>query len=178
VLRDWFRRGKARRLAALDARAPWVREQTLQIVRELTAPLADAGRAHLEWTAPAPDDEGLAGGMVELVPVNAGAAPVQVVPDPALVTLLVGPRGYAHELVVDEDGEWRRELRACVEAIVDGRYRESASPGRISRRVVTMTFELLHGDDIVVKHHDLTELDPGEDEEQLPAERRFESYRS
>jgi hypothetical protein len=76
--------------------------------------------------------------------------------------------------VVDDDGHWKRELRACLEAVVEWRYRESASAGRLSRQVVKMTFEMPDGDDIVVKHHELFELEPGEDEP--PAERRFSSY--
>jgi hypothetical protein len=150
-----------------------VREAVFDVVGELAAPLVEQGLARLEWTEPDSEDEWLADGAVELVPVNEAAAKVAVAPGPALVTLLLGPRGNSHELVVDDDGAWQRELRACLEAIVEGRYRESSSPGRVSRQIVTMTFEMPDADDIVVKHHELFELDPGEEP---VAERRFASY--
>jgi hypothetical protein len=174
VLREWFRRREDRRRAELDARAPWVREQAFEVVRDLAAPLVETGRARLDWTALNPKDDWLADGKVALVPTNPAAASVEVFPAPSLVTMLVGPRGNSHELVVDDEGWWRRELRVCLEALVNGRYRESASPGRVSRQVVTMTFELPDGDDIVVKHHELFELDPREREP--AAQQRFASY--
>jgi hypothetical protein len=174
LLLDWLRQREARRRAELDARAPWVRERAYEVVRELAAPLVQAGRVRLDRIAPDPEEEWLADGKIALVPANDEAAAVEVFAEPALVTLLVGPRGNSHELVVDAEGAWQRELRTCLEAIIDGRYRENAAPGRLSRQVVTMTFEIPGGDDIVVKHHELFQLDPGEDEP--PAERRFAGY--
>jgi hypothetical protein len=95
--------------------------------------------------------------------------PRQAFPDPGLVTLLVGPHAHAHELVIDSD-DWQDELRSCLQAVIDGRYRERTERGRISRRVVTMTFEQPGGRDIVVKHFTLD----GDDEPL--GERRFASY--
>jgi hypothetical protein len=174
VLREWLKRREARRRAELDARAPWVRERRLEIVRELATPLVEAGRARLDWTVPNPEDEWLADGRLELVPTNDAAASVQVFPEPGLVTLLVGPRGHSHELAPDAGDQWQRELRACLEAIIEGRYRETASRGRLFRLVVTMTFEMPDAADIVVKHYELPDLDPGEEEP--PTQRRFASY--
>jgi hypothetical protein len=76
--------------------------------------------------------------------------------------------------VVDHDGEWKRELRACLEAVVDGRYRESASRGFVWREVLTMTFEMPGRRDVVVKHFDLTDADPPESGSR--GERRFAPY--
>lgn len=152
-----------------------MRETTFRIAQELAAPLVEQGLARLEVTEPDPDDEWLSDGAVELVPSNAAAASVEVIPAPALVVLLVGPEGNGHEVVVDKDGQWQLELRACLQAVIDGRYRESAVRGRISREVLTMTFELPAEDDIVVRHHDMTEPDSDEEAE-VPRERRFASY--
>jgi hypothetical protein len=175
VLREWFKRKDARRRAELEARAPRVREEALEVMRRVAAPLVEAGHARLTWTPPDREDEWLEDGRADLVPAKDEAAAVQVFPEPALVTLLVGPRGHAHEIVVDVEGEWREEFRACLEAVVNGRYSESSSPGRLSRTVLTMTFDIPQGNDIVVKHHVLFEPDPGE-EEDAPADRRFPSY--
>jgi len=151
-----------------------VRETTYELVRELATPLVEQGLARLDWTEANPRDEWLAGGAVTLVPANDEAASVEVVPGPAWVNLGLGPHGNSHEVVIDKEGQWERHLRACVEAVIEGRYRESASPGRISPRVVTMTFEMPAKADIVVKHHVLYELEA--DEEEPPAERHFASY--
>lgn len=154
-----------------------MRETTFRIAQELAAPLVEQGLARLEVTEPDPDDEWLSDGAVELVPSNAAAASVEVIPAPALVVLLVGPDGNGHEVVVDKDGQWQLELRACLKAVIDGRYRESAVRGRVSRQVLTMTFELPAEDDIVVRHHDMTEPDSDE-EAKVPRERRFAGYAS
>ena len=149
-------------------------EQALELVRELALPIVEAGHARLDWTDPKPDDDWFAYGEVALVPTATAAAGVVVSPHTHLVTLLVGPRGNSHELVVDRKGLWLGELRACLQAVIAGRYRESAAPGKVSRQVVTMTFEVPDGNDIVVKHHELFELDTGEQE--APRERRFSAY--
>jgi hypothetical protein len=154
----WFRRAERRR-QEMEKRLPALRAPAFDVVRDLAAPLVEQGVARLEWREPehpALDPE------VELTPANEAAAPVIVSPGPGLVTLLVGPSGYSHELVPDRDGDWQHELRACLEAVVDGRYRESASRGFISREVLTMTFEMLDRRDVVVKHFDMTDADPPE----------------
>jgi hypothetical protein len=87
------------------------------------------------------------------------------------VTLLVGPLGKAHEVAIDKHGLWERQLRVCLEAVATGRYRERSKRGRISRRVVTMTFELPGERDIVVKHFELD----GDTSEPL-GERAFPGY--
>jgi hypothetical protein len=171
MLRKWLKRRGEQRRAELEARAPWVREATVSAVHEVAAPLVARGLARVEWTEPGPEDDD---GYIALVPANDAAAVVVVAPGPAFVTMLVGPDENSHELVVDDDGDWQRELRACLEAVIEGRYRETASPGWVSRRVVTMTFEIPDGNDVVVKHHDLTEGDHGEEEP--PPERRFAGY--
>lgn len=84
-------------------------------------------------------------------------------------TLLIGPLGHAYELVIDSD-DWHEELRSCLQAVIDGRYRERTEQGHISRRVVTMTFEQPGGPDVVVKHFTLD----GDDKPM--GERRFASY--
>jgi hypothetical protein len=76
--------------------------------------------------------------------------------------------------VVDRDAEWKRELLTRLEAVVEGRYRESASPGRLFRIVLTMTFEMPDGRDLVVKHFDVSEPEPRE--EDPPPEGRFAPY--
>jgi hypothetical protein len=68
VLREWLKRWNERRRAALDARAPVVRQTTFEAVREVASPLVEQGLARLEWTEPDPEDDWLADGAVELVP--------------------------------------------------------------------------------------------------------------
>ena len=172
MLNRWLTRRRERRTERLAALAASARMRTFDIVQELAAPLVADGLARLEWTEPDPSDESFANGAVDLIPANDDAAPIQVFPDPGLVTLLVGPRRHAHELVIDSD-DWQDELRSCLQAVIDGRYRERTERGHISRRVVTMTFEQPGGRDVVIKHFDLT-LDC--DDEPL-GERRFASYR-
>lgn len=172
MLNRWLTRRHERRTQRLAALAASARARTFDIVQELAAPLVADGLARLEWTEPDPNDESFANGAVDLIPANDDAAPIQVFPDPGLVTLLIGPQGHAHELVIDSD-HWQEELRSCLQAVIDGRYRERTEQGHISRRVVTMTFEQPGGHDVVVKHFDFT-VDG--DDEPL-GERRFASYR-
>jgi hypothetical protein len=90
------------------------------------------------------------------------------------VTLLVGPRGSSHEIVGDKAGRWQAGLRCCLEAVVEGRYREKRSRGRLAREVLTMTFELPGTRNIIVKHVDMTAEEP--DAVGRYGERRFEGY--
>lgn len=159
--------GERRRVEA-DARAERVRERTFAVVRAVAEALVNEGRARLEWTEPTPEEPD---GAVKFVPTRTDAAPVEVWPGPSFVTLLVGPVGNSHEVVIDKDGLWERELRVCLEAVAEGRYREWSEEGRVSRRVVTMTFELPGERDIVVKHF---ELDA--DESEPLGERGFPGY--
>jgi hypothetical protein len=76
--------------------------------------------------------------------------------------------------VVDKTGWWQAELRACLEAVVGGRYREKRSRGRLAREVLTMTFEVPGTRNMTVKHFDLTADEP--DEVERRGEHRFDGY--
>jgi hypothetical protein len=168
------RRRAARRQARIAAETPRIRETTFQIVREVTAPLVEAGVARLQWTEPTERDDWYADGAVKLIPAKDSAAAVEVFPEFGIVTLLVGPRGSSHEIVVDKAGRWQAGLRCCLEAVVEGRYREKRSRGRLAREVLTMTFELPGTRNIIVKHVDMTAEEP--DAVGRYGERRFEGY--
>jgi hypothetical protein len=173
-MRDRLRRRAARRQAQIAAETPRIRETTFQIVREVGAPLVEAGLARLEWTEPTEGDDWYADGAVKLIPAKDSAAAVEVFPEFAIVTLLVGPRVSSHEVVVDKMGRWQAELRGCLEAVVGGRYREKRSRGRLAREVMTMTFELPGTRNITVKHADLTAEEP--DTAGRYGEHRFDGY--
>jgi hypothetical protein len=162
------------RRAERDALLPHIREATFQIVREVAAPLVDEKLARIEWIEPTGvDGDWYADGAVTLIPARGSAAEVEVHPG-ALVTLLLGPRGFGHEIVVDKEGRWQSELRACLAAIVEGRYRERVARGRLAREVVTMTFELPGAqDNITVKRFDMTAEDP---EPEGYGEYRYDAY--
>jgi hypothetical protein len=138
------------------------------VVRAVAEPLVNEGRARLVWTEPTPEEPD---GAVKFVPARKDAAPVEVRPGPGFVTLLVGPGGNSHEVVIDKDGVWEGQLRGGLQAVAEGRYCERSEQGRLSRRVVTMTFELPGERDIVVKHFGLDE-----DQSEPLGERRFPGY--
>jgi hypothetical protein len=173
-MRERLRRQAARRQARIAAETPRIRATTVQIVRDVAAPLVDAELLRLEWTEPTEGDDWSADGAVKLIPAKDTAAAVEVFPEFGIVTLLVGPRGSSDEIVVDKMGWWQTELRGCLEAIVGGRYREKRSRGRLAREVLTMTFELLGTRNITVKHVDLTAEEP--DAAGRYGERRFDGY--
>jgi len=151
-----------------------IRDATFQIVRDVAAPLVDAQLMRLEWIEPSEDDDWFRGGAVKLIPAKGSAAAVEVIPEFGIVTLIVGRRGAAHEVGVDKTGRWQAELRACLEAVVEGRYREERSRGRLAREVLTMTFEVPGTRNITVEHVDLIAEEP--DEVERYGEHRFDGY--
>src|SRR5215211_4621109 len=119
MLRGRFHQRRERRRAQMDARAERVRERAFAVIRAVAEPLVEERRARLEWIAPTVEEPD---GGVRLVPVRPDAAPVELWPDRGFVTLLVGPAGNSHEVVIDKRGGCERELRSCLEAVAAGRY--------------------------------------------------------
>lgn len=69
---------------------------------------------------------------MRLVPDRDDATAVEIAAGEDWITLTLGA-GYDHEILVVSTYEWEWELRSCIEAVVEGRYREVFVPGASSR---------------------------------------------
>jgi hypothetical protein len=174
VLGNW-RNWRARRRAEKERESEHVRARTWAIFREVANPLVAEGLARL--TCPTSTEGPWEGAAltqcVALDPAREGPAPVWVEPvGNAYINLAVGepfPGGATYELLI-EDG-WEDELRACLEAVVDGRYRDRVYRGRLGD-VWEMVFDLPEGERIY-SHHDLSGSGYGTE----PGEYSYAPYR-
>lgn len=172
---EWWRSRRRARTTRLEAEREaleiHVRERTRELIGAVAGPLVEAGVARIEWDKADPDTH--TEGVIELVPGRAGAASVAVDPAPDWVTLCPGA-GLGHEILIDEQGGWEDEVRTCLEAVIEGRYREHVSSGRFASRTLTMTFEQPDGEDTVVKHYAIYK---GAEDDLPLGERRYAAYR-
>ena len=132
----------------------------------MTEAAADVAAGEAGRLAEDPGDRP-ADGWIVLRPARPGPAEIAVRCDADVIEVCVGPFGSLHEILVDRDGGWREELRACVVAVLSGRYVEEVRAEGRQRRL-TMTF----GNDaepIVVVHHGGRSYGP-------PRLRRFPPY--
>jgi hypothetical protein len=149
---------------------------TWVIFREIADPLVAEGLGRLSWpTLEADAGEGAERSRcAALDPVREGCAPVWVEPvGTSWINLAVGdtfPGGAVYELVIEEG--WPDELRACLQAVVDGRYRDRVSTGRVGE-LWEMIFEL-PGEERVVSRRDLT----GRGYDTKPGEHTYAPYRA
>lgn len=123
----WKRRGERRvaRRHELETSPAEVRHRVAAVVRGVVGPLEQAGAVRVEVGAEAES-------LMRLVPDRDDATAVEIVAGEDWITLTLGA-GYDHEILVDSTYEWEWHLRSCIEAVVEGRYREVFVPGASSR---------------------------------------------
>jgi hypothetical protein len=109
-----------------------------------------------------------------LEPVREGCAAVWVEPvGTSWINVAVGepfPGGDVHELVIEEG--WEDELRSCLRAVVEGRYRTRTYEGEAGE-VSEMIFELPGEQRVIRWREDLT----GSGYDTQPGERSYAAYR-
>jgi hypothetical protein len=132
VIQRWRQR-RARRAAEKRREAQRIQETTWAIFREVADPLVAEGLGRLSWpTLEADPGEGEPSRCAALEPVREGCAAVWAEPvGTSWINLAVGdpfPGGAVYELVIEEG--WEDELRACLQAVVNGRCRDRVSRGR------------------------------------------------
>jgi hypothetical protein len=130
------------------------------VLERLAKPLVANGAASLVWVD---EKEGLV-----LRPDNPFAAAVGLYPGRHLHSLLVGPEGNLHEVLVRRRAGWRTELEACLRAVIEGRYAEEVSEDGTR---ITMTFGVPGGEDTVTRH-----VGRGGDGYGEPGVHRYEPY--
>lgn len=106
-----------------------VQEGVEGAVRGVVAPLEEAGVARVEMVE---GDEAERGVFMRLAPERYDAAGVEIGVGEDWITLTLGT-GHDHEILVASTYEWEWHLRSCIEAVVEGRYREVFVPGESSR---------------------------------------------
>jgi len=159
----WRARREAQRAAATEAH----RNAAADVIQEVAASALASGAAKLS----AGEDPYYGAHTFRLVPSNPRAAPVMLHADWSGTYLHVGRDECLHELWQPTVEERRRLLRACVAAVVAGRYDEVTESSQ-GRSKLTMTFHADDGD-IVVRHHSSYDADDP------PVERvTYEAYES
>jgi len=197
MFRSWRKRQSEKREQRRRANHETTREvrrRVAEVVGETVESLIELGAARLE----PPDGNSVLdseGPLLQLVPTRDDATSVEIAAGSDWITLVLG-RGYDHEMLVHPTYEWEWELRLCIEAVVEGRYREIFTPGEPDapsssvggsvsrgfdpkleidpgRRSLTMLFEHRDGSGMAMTHYG--SLDGVED--RLPdGERRYASY--
>jgi hypothetical protein len=156
VIQRW-RQYRARRRAEKERESQRIQERTWAIFREVTDPLVADGLAHLSRPL-TEENHGRAPSSrcAALDPVRDGCAAVWVEPvGTSWINLAVGepfPGGAVYELDISEG--WEDELRSCLQAVVDGRYRDRIYEARLGE-VWEMIFEL-PGEERVIGRQDLS----------------------
>jgi hypothetical protein len=159
----WRARREAQRAAATEAH----RNAAADVIQEVAASALASGAATLSVGK----DPFYGDHVLRLVPSNARAAPVMLHADWSGTYLHVGHDECLHELWQPTVEERRRLLRACVVAVVAGRYDEVTECAQ-GHSKLTMTFRADDGD-ILVRHHSTC------DASEPPVERvTYEAYES
>jgi len=182
-----------RRRRAIEESTAEVRRGVLEVIEQAIEPLIESGVARMEVSG---GDFALDSGLLlRLIPVRDDAASIDVGAGPDWITLVLGC-GYDHEILVDPTYDWEWELTSCIEAVVEGRYREVFTPGKADRiassvgvsepyglgreepgrRMLAMIFEIPGENlDLWDRHYGPLE---GVEEHLPEGERRYPPYRS
>jgi len=171
VIATWSQ-WRARRRSERFAEAERAAARAFEILDELAASVVAAGAARVERHTVDWGDDGRHP-VAELRPESPGCAAVAVEPVPGArwINVSLGepyPGGDVHELDV-ADG-WEEELRARVEAAVEGRYRYREYEGRFGGTISEMAIVDADGEERTIS------VASSPDEPSMPTEESYEPY--
>jgi len=121
----------------------------LEVLREAAAGPIEREAAELLIDSTPDDFYGVP--AYRLVPRNPCASPIEVHADRSATYIHVGHHRSLHELWQDDVEERRRQLHACVVAVIGGGYGETREPWKKGSRL-TMTFRTSDGPVEVIHH--------------------------
>jgi len=171
VIARWSR-WRARRRSERFVEAERAAARAFEILDQVAEPLVAAEAARVERHTADWGDDGTHP-VAELRPEGQGCAAVSVEPVPGAgwIDVAVGrpyPGGAVHELDL-VDG-WEEELRACVHAVIEGRYRYREYEGRFGGTISEMAIVDADGEERTIS----TRSSP--DEPSMPTEESYGPY--